>query len=581
MPSKLNVKELNRDFENAIIKNNFIKENDSEYLAFLDDSLTNEQEIRDIFDEQEWLGDFDAVIFGENVPEGDTDLFAMLDAFSMRIFGFWIKHSILEHTGCFNEKLSVCTNYEFLCRVAKKGNVFCINCQSDEGIESSKISNVQNAKTVDLAYTYAYVLKKYMLELQSSDRLEIVFNKVTSFVNQAGALVEFNEYVKMFLEDKDAFYGISENTAPFFIITGDDTCHGVLKDFAISLADELINLGQAVITSDKSRGYFKDYNEIGGMQFKGIIGFQAVMLESDFFKNIKGPKLQFWLDNPVYFDSLFQNRSKDYYIFCQDKFYAEHIKRFYGVENSMQFPPAGKDAGLSANKERAYDIVFIGAYNLPDKSCITDEFQQFFYDYMIANPSDTFEEGLEKVLLQKGIAVDDSKFLQILWSLNEVSRCIINYYREKTIETILESGLKLHVFGDTWKLYKKNGDGNLIIHPAVSVDESLKILGKSKIGLNVMTWHKAGMTERIANIMLSGAVCVSDETVYLKENFAQDKEIVLFSLEKLQELPLKLKKILAEDEYREQIAECAYKKAAGEHIWKKRAEDILALLDGE
>jgi hypothetical protein len=34
-----------------------------------------------------------------------------------------------------------------------------------------------------------------------------------------------------------------------------------------------------------------------------------------------------------------------------------------------------------------------------------------------------------------------------------------------------------------------------------------------------MTWHKAGMTERIANICLSGAVCLSERTEYLDREF--------------------------------------------------------------
>ena len=40
-----------------------------------------------------------------------------------------------------------------------------------------------------------------------------------------------------------------------------------------------------------------------------------------------------------------------------------------------------------------------------------------------------------------------------------------------------------------------------------------------KVGLNIMTWHKYGMTERIANICLSGAVCLTDSSEYLRNNF--------------------------------------------------------------
>jgi spore maturation protein CgeB len=92
-----------------------------------------------------------------------------------------------------------------------------------------------------------------------------------------------------------------------------------------------------------------------------------------------------------------------------------------------------------------------------------------------------------------------------------------------------------------------------------------------------MSWHKAGMTERIANIMLSGAVCISDETTYLRDNFIEDEEIVLFKLDKLEELPGKINRLLEDDALRKQISKNAYEKAKREHTWEKRAQELLEL----
>lgn len=64
---------------------------------------------------------------------------------------------------------------------------------------------------------------------------------------------------------------------------------------------------------------------------------------------------------------------------------------------------------------------------------------------------------------------------------------MVAYYRNEVIEVLLESGIALHVFGDTWK-------------------ES------------PMFWHKDGFTERIANAMLQKSVAVTDRTTYLEEN---------------------------------------------------------------
>ena len=119
---------------------------------------------------------------------------------------------------------------------------------------------------------------------------------------------------------------------------------------------------------------------------------------------------------------------------------------------------------------------------------------------------------------------------------------------------------------------------NLIIHPKVMAEESLQIWAQAKIGLNIMNGHKAGMTERIANIMLSGACCLSDETSYLKEHFADGEDIVLFRADYLDGLVDKIRYLLQNDEVREKIASNGKEKALREHTWRKRTEELLELI---
>jgi spore maturation protein CgeB len=207
--------------------------------------------------------------------------------------------------------------------------------------------------------------------------------------------------------------------------------------------------------------------------------------------------------------------------------------------------------------------------------------QKAYFEFMLQNPKMTFEQGLEGFLEKYGTSAEKNEFLQILWSLADVCRNVIYYFRKKIVETILQAGYPVHVFGDSWNAYDGQYRDRLVLHPAVSVQESMEILSQSKIGLNVMTWHKAGMTERIANIMLSGAVCLSDESLYLRENFVENEEIVLFELDHLEDLPQKLQKLLENEDERKQIAQKAYQKACREHTWKKRAQDLLKLVDGE
>jgi spore maturation protein CgeB len=110
-------------------------------------------------------------------------------------------------------------------------------------------------------------------------------------------------------------------------------------------------------------------------------------------------------------------------------------------------------------------------------------------------------------------------------------------------------------------------------------DDALQIYAQSKVSLNVMSWHKDGMTERVANTMLNRAVVLTDPSTYLTEHYADDREIVYYHLTRLDELPGKIRRLLSDDGYREKIAENGYKTAAAHDTWDNRAEEFLKIIE--
>ena len=207
-----------------------------------------------------------------------------------------------------------------------------------------------------------------------------------------------------------------------------------------------------------------------------------------------------------------------------------------------------------------------------------DDFLDGFYEYMLAHIDKTFEQGMLDYGQRLGKKYDKKELASMLRKAEDVCFDVLQRDRHDVIEKIISSGIKLHVFGDSWKQYCGNGYENLIIHPQVVGEEALQIWAQSKIGFNIMRGHKAGMTERIANIMLCGACCLSDETKYLREHFNDGKDIALFKRSELAELPLKIRYLLEHDEEREQIARAGYEKALREHTWRVRAEQLVDLL---
>ena len=418
-----------------------------------------------------------------------------------------------------------------------------------------------------------------MSYLKESGRLNDTFLQVLELAKKFGKSADFNSTLNVFMEDTKEYERILENTAPILIFVGTDICAGVLVGFANSLADELVRLGQAVITTNNRYGNY-DYiptEMLMKRNYKAIIGFQAPAMGKKIMQGMKGKRIQFVFDNPAFLGELFEEYSNDIVYLCQDKYYAEYIREYYGFSNAIQFPPGGTVVE-NLPGEKVYDVVFVGNYEIFPECPYRDEFEMGYYEYMLGHPDITFDKGLFEYGKMLGVTFTKDDIRLLLRNMKNLCLNILHKDRHTVIETILSGGISLHVFSDNWKMYQGNGSENLIIHPMIFGEEPYRVWAQSKIGLNIMRGHKAGMTERIANIMLCGACCLSDETTYLTEYFNDGEDIVLFNRRELYALPEKIKYLLEHDEERERIAIAGQKRAFEELTWRKRAEELLELL---
>ena len=416
--------------------------------------------------------------------------------------------------------------------------------------------------------------------LKENNKLDDIFLGNVELAGKNGVAEQFNNTMNVLLHDAKQYERLVENTAPFLIFVGTDICAGVIEGFANTLADELVGLGQAVITTNNRYGNYKNIptERLMSQKYKAIIGFQAPALTKEIAQVMKGRRIQFMLDNPAFSPDLFEGDAQNVLYLCQDGYYAEYIKKFYKFPSAVQFPPGGTVVE-NLPSEKIYDVVFIGNYENFPECPYNDEYEKGYYEYMIAHPDSTFEAGLSEYGRTMGIEYSGEEVKQLLHKMKNMCLYILHRDRHIIIEKILESGIQLHVFSDKWNGYHGKGRENLLIHSMIYGEEPYRVWSQSKIGLNIMRGHKAGMTERIANIMLCGACCLSDDTTYLKEYFRDGEELVLFNRGELHELPKKIRYLLENDEERERIALTGQKRALKELTWRNRAEELLELLD--
>jgi hypothetical protein len=244
----------------------------------------------------------------------------------------------------------------------------------------------------------------------------------------------------------------------------------------------------------------------------------------------------------------------------------------------------GADPLPESAGEKPYDISFMGTYF--DEAAMWQSIDRLEGDVAVL-----CRQCTQALLEHVDLSYNDLRLLLeqqypglfVRYSMEEIAGTIWEAcrippyaYRRRTVEKILESGYELHVYGDSWKAYPLKPGERLVIHEEIPPALMSGEMGKAKISLNVMSWHKAGMTERIIEILHSGSVCLTDETRYLREHFTQMEELVMFRLDELEQLPELIDRLLGDDRLREEIAANGRKRAM-EHTWDARARQLLEL----
>ncbi len=234
------------EFENAIIKNRFIQTTNKTWIGFLDNSVTNKDDIDKILEEAPFLKEYDAILFAMDCLEGEVGLLDLLECSQNVIYALWFRRELLIKTSSFNQLLQGSTNYEFVLRAAEAGSVYVVPCSADKKVNADSL-------------TMAYIMRKYMTVLRENGRLDNVFLDVVRLMERVGLTQDFKQAMNTFLTDSKEYEKLIANTAPCMVIVGSDICAGVLAGFAQTLADELAALGQAVISKDKKYG---DYDVV-------------------------------------------------------------------------------------------------------------------------------------------------------------------------------------------------------------------------------------------------------------------------------------------------------------------------------
>lgn len=326
-----------------------------------------------------------------------------------------------------------------------------------------------------------------------------------------------------------------------------------------------------------------------GKNFDAIIDFNSALprlvLEdgSRYLDQINAPFFNYIVDHPLYHHPVIKLDLNCSNVICIDRKHEEYIKKYYSNIHKVIFMPLGamKALNVTPYEQRKIEVLFSGSYQSSSemmdqmKAMNANETIFLLIKELQKNTNQTQEEALKKILEQRGETISGKAFADCLNTHYLAERYVRACFREKLIQTLLDHHINITVYGTGWEDFKCSNKEHLIIKNSVSFPVSLEIIADSKIVLNIMPWFKDGIHDRVLSAMVNGAVCVTDSSTYMKDNFKDEEEIVYYSLDELDKLPKKIEELLNNPMQAKRISECGYKVVKEKHMWKNRIEENI------
>ncbi len=301
------------------------------------------------------------------------------------------------------------------------------------------------------------------------------------------------------------------------------------------------------------------------------------------------------MDHPFHYKAAL-DRAPEQILLCMDRNHVDYVKRFFpNIKRVAFFPHAGielrkKDMACAEEssylpiEERKIDVLYAGGLSryaaeglIPDLGSIR-EFDAFelvknALEKLINTPELTTEHVIEQCLKEINFKINDKKLGETIAELRFLDALAVSFYREQAVRILAENGVTVTVFGVGWDRCEWESP-NVVYAGVTSPAQILELMNQSKIVLNTMTWFKQGAHDRIFNGMLAGAAVVSDRSEYVEEIFTKQKQLQLFSLDGIKELPEIVQSLLQHPRVAQDMADCGYEETRRKHMWINRLQDI-------
>lgn len=326
--------------------------------------------------------------------------------------------------------------------------------------------------------------------------------------------------------------------------------------------------------------------------FFGIsgIGSDLKLGETSAYDQLGVPYASLYVDHPVHHLARLATPIRKNLAFFLDRTHVQFMTAWSGGRGfaHLGFLPPGAnelpepvDTSDAAFAVRDIPILFTGTYrgaaqtpwrewaDSPAKTIVEAVAARMAADARLAAL-----DALKSVLVDLGVEFNAAFFETAAPLLQAPQFFAEAYHRDRLLRALGEAGAPIGVWGSGWEPLVARYP-SYIYGGVGSFEETLHLLRRARIVLNINNGFIAGGHERVFTAMCAGAAVFSDTTKYYADAFREGREIETFDWPKIADAPAKLLRLLDDDERQASIARAGAKKAQAEHRWTDRAAKLV------
>ena len=300
------------------------------------------------------------------------------------------------------------------------------------------------------------------------------------------------------------------------------------------------------------------------------------------------------MDHPLRFHPTMEHTPQRYIQFCPDEEHVRYVQKYFPHIKNIEFLAHAGTPDVKPvipYEDKKYDILFSGTYYVPesmfsDLEKVFPKSSPMYGIYMqigsdlTAHTDKPLIQSVLDVLDANHMPLSDSAVKTIMRNMTPIDWMVRMYYRGKAVQVLVDAGLPVHVLGRGWENHPSASSDNLhILSDRIGLAETFDYMRDARINLNVMPWFKEGTHDRIFNTMLRRSICLTDPSIWINEHFQDGKDIVLYDLNRLDQLPQIAEYWLSHPDQAKELLENAYAKTAADYTWANCVDTILESLE--